>query len=166
MPPPSVPGFDEKYRGLVEACFRIEVGPSAALPDDEVDLIETGILDSMAWVSFLRVIETASGISDLGSGLNERSPSLGEVLVAMRNSVPELSSTDGASLSRKISSSLARTVLTGSSAVPGSRLIRSAQSAQVKKRSSGSSSHRPCWKVQEPNFASPPKLRQDWANAR
>lgn len=125
MPPPSVPGFDEKYRRLLEACFRLEVGPSAALPDDEVDLIETGILDSMAWVSFLRAIETASGISDLGSGLNERSPSLGEVLVAMRNSVPELSSTDGASLSRKISSSLARTVLTGSSAVPGSRLIPS-----------------------------------------
>src|SRR5260370_38360318 len=113
MPPLSVAGFDEKYRRLLEACFRLEVGPSAALPGDEVDLIETGILDSMGWVSFLRAIETASGISDLGSGLNERSPSLGEVLVARRNSVPELSSADDAALSRKTPSSLGRTVITG-----------------------------------------------------
>src|SRR6266446_6502482 len=125
MPPPSVPGFDEKYRRLLEACFRREAGPSVAIPGDDVDLIETGILDSMAWVSFLRALETASGISDLGSGLNERSASLGEVLVAMRNSVPEISSMDDASSSRKIPSSLAQTVLTGSSAVMGSRLIPS-----------------------------------------
>src|SRR6266567_6340837 len=125
MPPPSVPGFDEKYRRLLEACFRREAGPLAAIPGDDADLIETGILDSMAWVSFLRAVETASGISDLGSGLNERSASLGEILVAMRNSAPEISSANDASLSLKISSSLAQTVLTGSSAVPGSRLIPS-----------------------------------------
>jgi len=125
MPPPSVPGFDEKYRRLLEACFHREAEPSAAIPGDDVDLIETGILDSMAWVSFLRAVETASGISDLGSGLNERSATLGEVLVAMRNSAPEISSANDASLSRKISSSLAQTLLTGSSVVLGSRLIPS-----------------------------------------
>ncbi len=125
MPPPSVPGFDEKYRRLLEACFHREAEPSAAIPGDDVDLIETGILDSMAWVSFLRAVETASGISDLGSDLNERSATLGEVLVAMRNSAPEISSANDASLSRKISSSLAQTLLTGSSVVLGSRLIPS-----------------------------------------
>ena len=123
--PPSVPGFDEKYRRLLEACFRREAGPSVAIPGDDVDLIETGILDSMGWVSFLRALETASGISDLGSGLNERSATLGEVLVAMRNSAPKMSSVDDASSSWKIPSSLAQTVLTGSSAVMGSRLISS-----------------------------------------
>jgi 3-oxoacyl-[acyl-carrier-protein] synthase-3 len=125
MPPPSLPPFEEKHRGLLEACFRREAGPSAEIPGDDVDLIETGILDSMGWVSFLRALETASGVSDLGSSLNERSASLGQVLVALRNSAPETSSADDASLSRKISSSLAQAVLTGSSVVPGSRLIPS-----------------------------------------
>jgi 3-oxoacyl-[acyl-carrier-protein] synthase-3 len=125
MPPPSVPGFEEKHRRLLEACFRREAGNSAAIPGDDVDLIETGILDSMGWVSFLRAIETASGISDLGSGLNERSASLGEVLAALRNSVPEISSADDASLGRKSSPSLAQAALTGSSVVRGSRLIPS-----------------------------------------
>src|SRR6266851_4947086 len=112
-------------RRLIEDCFHREAGSGAPIPDDDVDLIETGILDSMAWVSFLRAVETASGISDLGSGLNERSATLGEVLVAMRNSAPEISSANDASLSRKISSSLAQTLLTGSSVVLGSRLIPS-----------------------------------------
>src|SRR5712692_4685122 len=115
----------DSRRRLVEDCFRREAGSTASIPGDDVDLIETGILDSMAWVSFLRAVETASGISDLGSGLNERSATLGEVLVAMRNSAPEISSANDASLSRKISSSLAQTLLTGSSVVLGSRLIPS-----------------------------------------
>ena len=84
------PGEEAAFRRIVEACFRNEGGASAALPNDTVDLIETGILDSMAWVGFLRAVETASGISDLGSGLNERPASFASVLEALReaNGVP------------------------------------------------------------------------------
>jgi len=56
-------------RRLVEDCFRREAGSTASIPGDNVDLIEAGVLDSMAWVSFLRAVETASGVSDLGFGL-------------------------------------------------------------------------------------------------
>jgi 3-oxoacyl-[acyl-carrier-protein] synthase-3 len=115
----------DSRRSLVEACFRRETGSAASIPDDNVDLLEAGILDSMAWVSFLRAVETASGVSDLGSGLNERSASLGEVLVALQNSASESSSAEDASSEQKISSSPAQAVLTGSSAVPGSRLLPS-----------------------------------------
>src|SRR5712692_7419396 len=106
----------DSRRRLVEDCFRREAGSVASIPGDTVDLIETGILDSMAWVSFLRAVETSSGVSDLGSGLNQRSASLGEVLAALQNSASEISSAEDASLNQKISSLPAQTVLTGSSA--------------------------------------------------
>ena len=112
-------------RQLVEECFRREAGSATAIPSDNIDLIETGILDSMAWVSFLRAVETASGVSDLGSGLNERSASLGEVLAALQNSASDIPSADDAGLDQKISSSPALAVLTGSSAALGSRLLAS-----------------------------------------
>src|SRR5713226_8112239 len=115
----------DSRRRLVEACFCREAGSAASIPGDTVDLIETGILDSMAWVSFLRAVETASGVSDLGSGLNERSASLGEILAALQSSAPEISSVDDGSLNQKISYSPAQVMLTGSSAVLGSRLLPS-----------------------------------------
>jgi hypothetical protein len=115
----------DSRRRLVEACFRREVGSTASIPGDNVDLIETGVLDSMAWVSFLRAVETASGVLELGYGLNERSASLGEVLAALQNSASDISSAGDASLRKEISSPSAKAVLTGSSAVLGSRLVLS-----------------------------------------
>ena len=115
----------DSRRSLVEACFRREAGSAASIPGDNVDLLEAGILDSMAWVSFLRAVETASGVSDLGPGLNERSASLGEVLAALQNAASEISGVEDASSEQKISASPAQAVLTGSSAVPGSRLLPS-----------------------------------------
>jgi hypothetical protein len=78
--------WQKDFRRLVEECFRREAGAAVSIPGDQIDLVETGILDSMAGVSFLRAVETASGVSDLGSGLNERSASLREVLAAMERS--------------------------------------------------------------------------------
>jgi 3-oxoacyl-[acyl-carrier-protein] synthase-3 len=112
-------------RWLVEECFRREAGAAAAIPGDHVDLIETGILDSMAWVSFLRAVETASGVAELGSGLNERSASLGEVLAALQNSASDFFSADDSSLNEQISTSPAQALLIGSSTVFGSRLLAS-----------------------------------------
>src|SRR5260370_14136282 len=114
-------------RRLVEDCFRREAGSAAPIPDDNVDLIETGVLDSMSWVSFLRAVETASGVSDLGSGLNARSASLGEVLAAFQNSAPEISRINDAALNPHTSSSPSEAALIGSSLVPGSRLPPSAE---------------------------------------
>ena len=83
--PSDLPKEGDSFRRIVESCFHGEVGLSTPLPDDTADLIETGVLDSMGWVSFLRTVETATGISDLGSGLNERSASIASVLAALRS---------------------------------------------------------------------------------
>src|SRR5258706_8069165 len=115
----------DSRRSLVEACFRREAGSTASIPGDNVDLLEAGILDSMAWVSFLRAVETASGVSDLGFGLNGRSASLGEVLVALQNSASDISMADDAGLIQNLSSSPMKAVLTGSCAVLGSLVIPS-----------------------------------------
>src|SRR2546430_11218056 len=80
------PGGEDSFRRIVDACFRGEAGSSVPLPGDTADLIETGVLDSMAWVSFLRAVETASGTSDLGSDLNEQPASIASILAALRSS--------------------------------------------------------------------------------
>src|SRR5438105_1526589 len=80
MTPPQISSLaEEGFRRIVETCFRQEAGASAPFPDETTDLIETGILDSMGWVSFLRAVETASGIS-LGSDLNEQPSSIAAIL--------------------------------------------------------------------------------------
>ena len=74
---------------LVEECFRREAGPQAALPGPEQDLIETGALDSMGWVSFLRALESASGIGQLGTLLTQRTPSLESIFQVIRETQKE-----------------------------------------------------------------------------
>ena len=71
----SAPG-EIRWRRLVEECLRREIGAAAPLPGLEQDLIETGVLDSMGWVSFIRALESASGVADLGSALTEGVSSL------------------------------------------------------------------------------------------
>lgn len=44
----------DRWQRLVEQCFRREAGPQATIPDLAQDLIATGALDSMGWVSFAR----------------------------------------------------------------------------------------------------------------
>jgi 3-oxoacyl-[acyl-carrier-protein] synthase III len=116
--------FDEKdSRRLVLECFRREAGSSVPIPADDVDLIETGVLDSMAWVSFLRAVETASGVSDLGSALNDLSASLAAVMTALQNSRFPVLNTEDLGSKQEVSISALAVVITGSSAVVGSRVI-------------------------------------------
>ena len=115
----------DRWRRLVDECFRREAGPSAPMPADDVDLIQTGILDSMTWVSFLRAVETGSGISDLGSDLNERSASLAAVLEALHGSgsaTPQAARFDPR---QDVANSVAPAVIAGSSAAVGTRVIPS-----------------------------------------
>jgi 3-oxoacyl-[acyl-carrier-protein] synthase-3 len=67
---------ENQWQRLVEECFQREAGPQAPIPNSAQDLIETGLLDSMGWVSFLRALESASGLNELGALLTERTPSL------------------------------------------------------------------------------------------
>ena len=119
----SPEGKEESFRRIVETCFRREAGLSTPLPGDTEDLVEIGILDSMAWVSFLRAVETASGISDLGSELNEQPASFASVLAALRGSnkqsLPPGDPKRGVA-GNDFSSAV---FLTGSSSVQGSRVV-------------------------------------------
>jgi 3-oxoacyl-[acyl-carrier-protein] synthase-3 len=45
--------------------------PAGALPGDDDDLVETGVLDSMGWVDVLISIESATGLRDFGSSWPE-----------------------------------------------------------------------------------------------
>ena len=118
----------DSFRRMVESCFRGEADPSVPLPNDTADLIETGVLDSMAWVSFLRAVETASGVSDLGSTLNEQPASIGSILAALRHSSNSRKKTFASENSQKavvggVAASAA--FLTASSSVQGSRVVPS-----------------------------------------
>ena len=125
MTPSSIPRFDEKHRRLLDDCFRREAGSSTPIPGDDVDLIETGILDSMGWVSFLRAVETASGAADLGSNLNERSASFAVLLSALRDSNSTPGVPERLDSSRGIAQTPALAVIAASSFTVGSRVIPS-----------------------------------------
>src|SRR5690242_6074131 len=73
-----------RWRRLIEDSFQREAGSQATLPDATQDLIQTGALDSMGWVSFLRTLEYASGRNDLGSQLTGRIPSFESILLVFR----------------------------------------------------------------------------------
>jgi 3-oxoacyl-[acyl-carrier-protein] synthase III len=123
--PSGLPKKEDSFRRVVEVCFRGEAGLSTPLPSDTEDLVETGVLDSMAWVSFLRAVETASGVSDLGSGLNEQPASIASVLAALRSSSKK-SLPSGDTKKRVSGNAFSSAVfLTGSSSVQGSRVVAS-----------------------------------------
>ena len=125
MAPHSSARFDEKHRRLLEDCFRREAGISAPIPGDDTDLIATGALDSMGWVSFLRALETASGAADLGSHLNGRTASFAVLLSAMRatSSGPDLA--QRSEMSREQIATAALAFIAASSCAVGSRSIPS-----------------------------------------
>lgn len=119
------PNEENSLRRVVEACFRREAGASTPFPDETTDLIQTGILDSMAWVSFLRGVETASGASDLGSSLNKRSASMASVMAVLRDSQRSTALSDD--LQRQVARpvSVLSAILAGSSSALGSRVVPS-----------------------------------------
>jgi len=118
---------------FVEECFRREAGTQAPIPDPAQDLIETGVLDSMAWVSFLRTLESASGVSDLGTLLTERTPSFESIFQAFKaaqiktqTEIPTGSPSQNAdSSSTNPSITRTPTILASSCATVGSRTISS-----------------------------------------
>jgi 3-oxoacyl-[acyl-carrier-protein] synthase III len=64
----------------VRACVASKVSP---LPNDEVDLVKNGALDSMAWVDTLIAIESAAGIQDFGNPWPQNRPKSIRVLAEM-----------------------------------------------------------------------------------
>jgi len=121
---PSLKGEDP-FRRIIEACFRREVDSATPFPNETEDLIETGILDSMAWVSFLRAVETASGVSDLGSVLNEQPASIASVLAALRESSKKPLASDHSQRGIGRPAGTLSVLITASCSAQGSRVVPS-----------------------------------------
>jgi 3-oxoacyl-[acyl-carrier-protein] synthase III len=121
---------ENRWRRLVEECFRREAGSEAPIPESAQDLIETGALDSMGWVSFLRALESASGMNDLGALLTNRTPSLESIFQAFKEAHAENSSLQAASGVGDATTG-ASVILVSSSAATGSRRIPSEEIDQA-----------------------------------
>lgn len=113
------------WRRLVEECFRRETGSQASIPGPAQDLIETGALDSMGWVSFLRALESASGLSELGALLTERTPSFESIFQVFREAQGDSPSVEGDFSVATRAAARADAILTSSCATAGARLIPS-----------------------------------------
>ncbi len=113
------------WRRLVEECFRREAGSQEPIPDPAQDLIETGALDSMGWVSFLRALESASGLSDLGALLTERTPSFDSIFQVFKGAQADNPAVEADFPQTIHAANRVSVILTSSCAVVGSRNIPS-----------------------------------------
>ena len=73
---------------IVDQCVKRELAPGASLPAPEEDLVESGAVDSMAWVSVVRCIEAATGDADFGERMLDAPRSMSAMLAAM-NAAPK-----------------------------------------------------------------------------
>lgn len=115
----------DRWRRVVEECFRREAGAQASMPDPAQDLIETGALDSMGWVSFLRAVESASGKNDLGALLTNRKPSFESILQALQEGQTENHSMQSGSPEAMPASPRPTVIIASSCAAVGSRILPS-----------------------------------------
>jgi len=113
------------WRRLIEECFRREAGAEAPISDPAQDLIETGVLDSMGWVSFLRALESASGLSELGALLTERTPSFESIFQVFSEAKADIPAAGARFSETRHAATRACVMLRSSCAVVGSRTIPS-----------------------------------------
>jgi 3-oxoacyl-[acyl-carrier-protein] synthase-3 len=115
------------WRRLVEECFRREAGAEAPISDLAQDLIETGVLDSMGWVSFVRALESASGLSELGALLTGRTPSFESIFQVFSEAKADIPSVGAKFSEARHAATPAYVILRSSCAVVGSRTIPSGE---------------------------------------
>lgn len=115
----------DHLRRIVQACLRRELALGAELPGEDVELVETGILDSMAWVSFIRSVESTTGISDAGSRLADRPATITNVLAVLADRRFAGQTREVANGSKAGEKTVAAVALVGSAVQPGSRTVPS-----------------------------------------
>lgn len=74
----------ERLTELVEQCVRREMAPGALAPSVEEDLVDSGAVDSMAWVSVMRCIEAATGNADFGEQMLDQPRSIRAMVSALQ----------------------------------------------------------------------------------
>lgn len=75
-----------RLREIVEQCVGRELRAGSPLPAPEEELVESGAVDSMAWVSVVRCIETAAESSDFGELMLDRPRTINAMVSALEES--------------------------------------------------------------------------------
>jgi 3-oxoacyl-[acyl-carrier-protein] synthase III len=122
----ALPTGQNRWRDVVEECFRREAGSQSKIPGAAEDLIDTGALDSMGWVSFLRTLESATGVNDIGSSLADGTPSFENIYAALDNSRVR-GSVAGSEFHERLPLTEGAVCILGSGVAFGSRRIPSEQ---------------------------------------
>lgn len=72
------------FSKIVGDCIRKELEPGATMPAHDEDLVESGAVDSMAWISVVRCVERGAGVAGLGEHLMEGPRSAASLLQAIQ----------------------------------------------------------------------------------
>ncbi len=121
----NIPPSGDRLRGIVLGALRRELSPDEAIPEDSVDLVETGLLDSMAWVSFIRAVESLTGVHDLGTSLAERPANVASILSALMDQPSRLGQASDSLMVHPEVSVAAVVSLVGFGAGLGGRIVAS-----------------------------------------
>ncbi len=116
---------DDRLRQVVLGALRRELGPDVVTPEDSVDLVETGLLDSMAWVSFIRAVESLTGVHDLGTSLAEQPANVASILSILSGGLPRLEPACNSHLAHPEAWAATGAFLTGFGAALGGRIVAS-----------------------------------------
>ncbi len=100
-----------RLRQIIESCLRRKLAPNQLLPRLDEDLIESGALDSMAWVGVIRCVEAAANVPDLGTRLAEAPASIASLLTALDSvssarPIPSQKTTTTASAARDVAATI------------------------------------------------------------
>jgi 3-oxoacyl-[acyl-carrier-protein] synthase III len=113
-----------RLRNFVQECLRRELGEQVSEVRSEQDLLETGVLDSMGWVGFLRSLESTGRCRDLGAKLGERAASIDNIVAAL-GEIDIANPSVTADLSRGAPHMQVSVGLAGSASAVGSRTVPS-----------------------------------------
>lgn len=114
-----------RLRGIVLGALRRELSPDEAIPEDSVDLVEAGLLDSMAWVSFIRAVESLTGVHDLGTSLAEQPSNVASVLSFLSGRLPRLEPAFNSHVAHPEAGADTEAFLAGFGAALGGRIVAS-----------------------------------------
>lgn len=117
----------ERLRQIVEQCVRRELPPDFPLPSPDEDLVESGAIDSMAWVGVVRAVEDATGISDFDERMTDLPRSISAMLQALRDSAAAAPAPGATSLSHSEAEAVAAAQLVGWGTAVGMRRVSAAE---------------------------------------
>jgi 3-oxoacyl-[acyl-carrier-protein] synthase-3 len=113
----------QRLREIIEQCVRRELQPGVELPGPDVDLVDDGPLDSMAWVSAVRGIEVATGCHDFGDRMSDQPRSLHAMLPVLLAAVEQPNKTLAPLPALELNEAASISSIAGWASAVGSRIV-------------------------------------------